>query len=114
MENKFLTIGNITTIINSVGWIIAGLIIGVVTAFGLQLPIDQYSLSAIICAVITGLFSYINAKYHNTFWDKDEDYIKIPVSLDDAQIQAIENFIKYQTSNNIDDVDPASEYEEEL
>lgn len=112
-NNKFLNIGNITTIINSIMLILAGYIIGWLLSIGFKLPISQAELGSLLTAIVFGLFSYINAKKHNNFWDKDNDVISIPADeLTDAQIRAIENFIAHNTPDRIiEDIDPASEYE---
>ena len=126
-ENNKIIIGNVTTIINTLALMFAGLIIGVLSAFGLKLPIDQYGLASIIGLIIATGFAYVNAKYHCTFFDKDEDIIRVDASnLTENQIQAIQNFVdnctdekvinKFNDSVNptqIEEIDPASEYEEE-
>lgn len=126
-ESNRIIIGNVTTIINTLALMFAGLIIGVLSAFGLKLHIDQYGLASIIGLIIMSAFAYINAKYHCNFFDKDEDIIKVDVSnLTENQIQAIQNFVdnctdekvinKFNDSVNptqIEEIDPASEYEEE-
>lgn len=117
---NYLNIGNITTIINSIMLIVAGYIIGWLLSLGFNVPVSQAELGALLTSIVFAVFSYINAKKHNNFFNKEEDTIQIPVNLNDAQITAIENFIEYQTGekiqlkqNNteIEDVDPASEYE---
>ena len=127
-EKNYLTVGNVTTLINSFIVVIAGYIFGfLVSIFGVGLPITESQLTSLLSAFVFAVFAYINAKDHNNFWDKDEDYIKIPLDLDDAQIKAIENFISYQTGDDIiiketpntdedevilEDCDPAFEYED--
>lgn len=115
-ENKIL-IGNFTTIMNSLLLALAGLIIGALAGIGINLPIDQYGLSAIIGLVIFTIFGYYNAKYHNTFFNKDEDYLQIKVDgLTPEQIQTIQNFIDNASTINITeeikDIDPSLDYEE--
>ena len=46
---------------------IAGYLIGVLAAHGLDLPIDQTALAEIISTLILFCFAYIDAKYPNTF-----------------------------------------------
>ena len=110
-------IGNFTTITNSLILAFAGLIIGVLTAFGLKLPFDEYSLSAIIGLIITTIFGYYNAKYKNTYFDDNTDTLTIDIDgLTEAQVQAIQNFINNANNlnkNNIQDIGPASEYEQD-
>lgn len=94
MEERFLTIGNVSTIINTVSLMIAGFIFGVLANFGLKLPFDMTGLSAIIGLIIATIFSYVNAKYHNTFFNTEDDSLKIDVSnLTPNQITAIQGFI---------------------
>lgn len=60
-------IGNLSTILKFVCMTIAGYLIGVATAHGLDLPIDQTALAEIISTLILFCFAYIDAKYPNTF-----------------------------------------------
>lgn len=94
-EKKEILIGNVSTAINTIALMIAGIIFGVISAFGLQLPFDQYSLAGVIGLIIATGFSYINAKYHNTYFDDNTDTLTIDVSnLTDAQIGAIKGFVE--------------------
>lgn len=109
---KLLTINNISTILTSIFLTIFGLIIGYATSQGLNLPITAETLTTITVGIILFLFSYINAKKHNTFFDKDQDTITIPLEdVTDEQISLIKNIIN---NTEILDVDPALEYEEEV
>ena len=60
-------IGNISTIIKVVSMGLAGYAIGYAAAHGLNLPIDQVTLSQIIGTVIMFAFAYVDAKYPNSF-----------------------------------------------
>lgn len=94
-KNKKIIIGNATTVINTISLMIAGIIFGILSAFGLKLPLDQYSLAGVIGLIIASVFSYFNAKYHNTFFDKGADLLTIDVTnLTPAQVGAINNFIE--------------------
>lgn len=113
--DNYITIGNATTILNTVFVIIAGYVIGFLISIGINLPITDVQLASIFTAICFAVFGYVNAKYHNNFWDKEEDTLNIPLAdLTDAQVKAIQNFINYQTTKNnneIADLDPASEYD---
>ena len=94
-EEKEILIGNVTTAVNTISLMIAGVIFGVITAFGLKLPFDQYSLAGVIGLLIMTGFSYLNAKYKNTYFDEDKDTLTIDVSnLTDAQVNAIKGFVE--------------------
>ena len=124
-KKSYLTVGNITTIINSIIVILAGYIFGfLVSIFGVGLPFTESQLASFISALVFAVFAYINAKDHNNFWDSEKDVINIPVDLSDAEIKAIENFIQYKKGERvqitrdideedcvIEDCDPATEYE---
>lgn len=60
-------IGNISTIIKMVSMAIAGWCISLLIAHGINLNIDQTTLSTIIGAIILFIVGYIDAKYPNTF-----------------------------------------------
>lgn len=60
-------IGNLSTILKFCCMTIAGYLIGVLAAHGLDLPIDQTALAEIISTLILFCFAYIDAKYPNTF-----------------------------------------------
>ena len=58
-------IGNITTIGKIVAMVIAGWFIGLCVAYGINLPVDQVTLSEIIFAIIMLIWAYFDAKYPN-------------------------------------------------
>ena len=60
-------IGNLTTIFKFICMTVAGYLIGVATAHGLELPIDQSALAEIISTLVLFGFAYLDAKYPNTF-----------------------------------------------
>ena len=66
MENNNI-IGNITTIGKLIAMIIAGWFIGLCISKGINLPVDQETLSEIIFAILLLIWGYIDAKYPNTF-----------------------------------------------
>lgn len=124
-EKKEILIGNTTTVVNSIVLAIAGLIIGVLASYGINLPIDQTGLAGVLGLIVFFIFSLINAKYHCTFFDKDADTLTVDISsLSDNQVQAIQNFVDNCTVNvggkdfnklndaQLEDIDPASEYED--
>lgn len=126
-ENKYLTIGNVTTIVNTVIVVAAGYLFGLLTAFFGSLPFSEAQLAGFLTAIVFLIFGYINAKNHNTFFNKETDEISIPIELDDAQRQSIQELIDYYQSNNtitvdksdnteknddtIEEIDPSLEYE---
>ena len=64
-------IGNITTIGKFIAMIIAGWFIGFCVSKGIQLPVDQETLSEIIFAIILLVWGYFDAKYQNTLFGKN-------------------------------------------
>lgn len=116
-EKNEIIIGNLTTIINSVYLATAGLILGLLSAFGLKLPVDQYGLAGVIGLVLSTIFAYINAKYHNTYFDTDEDTLTVNVNgLTSNQVNAIQKFVDNCTSINeygFEDIDPSLAYEDD-
>ena len=61
------TIGNTTTIIKFIATTIAGWILALAAANGLNLSVDVTTLAEVIGAVIGLGFGYLDAKYPNTF-----------------------------------------------
>ena len=127
---KEILIGNMTTIVNTIVLAVAGLIIGVLSANGINLPIDQTSLAGVLGVIVFTIFGIINAKYHNTYFDDDTDTLTVNVDgLTDNQISAIQNFVDniqekyvfnvggkdYSKLNDaqIEDIDPAFDYEDD-
>ncbi|WP_458454375.1 hypothetical protein [Methanobrevibacter sp.] len=112
-ENNFLSIGNITTIINTVALIISGYLFAFLTGLFGGLPFTELELAGVIGSIIGLIFGYINAKNHNTFWDKKTDKITFKTdNLTTEQINLIQDFIDNVTEDYVDDIDPASEYED--
>ena len=101
MREKYniLTIGNSTTILTTIFLGIFGAIIGYLSSKGINLPITAETLTTITVSLIFLLFGYINAKNHNTFWDKNTDEIHIPTELSEEQVAEIEQLIRYYTEN---------------
>lgn len=60
-------IGNISTIVKFISMTVAGYLIGLAAANGLNLPIDAAALSQLIGTVLFFIIAYIDAKYPNTF-----------------------------------------------
>ena len=63
-ENNYT--GNISTIVKWISMLIAGQVIGALTAQGLNLNVDATTLSEVIGAFIFLGIGYIDAKYPNT------------------------------------------------
>ena len=79
--------GNITTIIKWISMTIAGWLIGLIAAQGLDLGIDATVLSQVIAAFIFLALGYLDAKYPNNFkflhdQEETEDYPDIPLNED--------------------------------
>lgn len=117
---KVLELRNISTILTSIFLTIFGLIIGYATSRGINLPFNAEIATSITVGAILFVFSYYNAKHHNNLFDKDTDTIYIPVdNLEDAQIQAINEFINEAIDKNLKhkygnweaEIDPAEAYE---
>lgn len=101
MKEKYniLTIGNSTTIINTIIVALAGFIFAGIGSTLLQFGIDQTLLAQIIGTIIATIFAIINAQNHNTFWDKNTDKINIPTHMSEEQVAEIEQLIRYYTEN---------------
>lgn len=117
-EKKEIIIGNVTSIVTSISLAFAGLIIGLLTSHGLNLPVSQEALAGVIGTVIMFIFSIINTKYKSTYFTDDKEIIDIS-SLNEEQVNAIKNFIDNTTVNvggrtyNIDySDDPSLAYED--
>lgn len=102
-KNNILSIGNSTTIINSIIVIAAGYVFGALMSYFGSLPFTESEFVSLITTLVFALFAYINAKNHNTFWDNEEDTINIPLdSLNEQEVKALQNFINYSLSNKSD------------
>lgn len=116
---NYLEFKNLSTILTSIFLTIFGLIIGYASSQGLELPITAEALTTITMGIIFAVFGYYNAKNHNTFFDKENDTIYIPLdNLSEGQVTAINNFIENCINKNIEhqntdySEDPASAYTE--
>lgn len=85
-------IGNLSTIVKYVSMLIAGWFIGLLANYGLNLGIDAELLSEVIGAIIFLILAHIDATHPNTIFNKIKE-------------------TPPQEYENIQDVDPASEYE---
>lgn len=103
---KQISIGNATTVINSVILIISGYIFGALAAHFGNLPFTESQLAEVLGVIVFGAFSYINARWHNTLWDADADAINVDVPGEDED-ETIEDLVdKYQANDTIEvDVD---------
>ena len=116
---NYLEFRNISTIITSILLTVFGAILGYLSSIGLNLPVSADVLATIVGGIILAIFSYYNAKNHNTFFNEDEDTIYIPIDqLDKNQIDAINKFIENTINVNLNEsnnweieIDPALEYE---
>ncbi len=90
-----LQFNNISTIINSILLTVFGLLLGYATSQGLDLPVSADTLASLFGGIILFIFSYYNAKHHNTYFDKDNDKITIPIdNLDDEQVAFLNEAIE--------------------
>lgn len=64
MEN---TIGNVSTVGKFIATMMAGWVISVTVAHGLDLGVDAKTLAEVIGAILGLLYGYIDAKYPNSF-----------------------------------------------
>ena len=60
-------IGNLSTIMKFFFMTLAGYLIGVAAANGLDLPIDQTALAELLSTLFLFILAYIDAKHPNTF-----------------------------------------------
>lgn len=67
VENNTNFIGNLSTIIKFISMTLAGYLIGLATANGLNLPIDTATLAEIIGTILFFIIAYIDAKNPNNF-----------------------------------------------
>ena len=65
--DKDVIIGNVTTIGKIIAMAIAGWFIGLCVAYGINLPVDQQTLSEVIFTVFLLIWAYFDAKYPNKF-----------------------------------------------
>lgn len=102
MISKYLEFRNISTVLTSVLLTIFGLILGYLSSIGLNLPVTADVLASIVGGLILAVFSYYNAKNHNTLFNSETDTIYVPIDgLNDNQIQAINNFINNAVESNL-------------
>lgn len=87
-------IGNISTIVKYISMLIAGWFIGLLANYGFNLGIASEGLSELIGAIIFLILAHIDATHPNTIFNH-EPTTETP---------------KFDI-NDIDDIDPASEYE---
>ena len=77
-------IGNGSTIIKTIAMAIAGQVVGVLAANGLDLGVNETQLAEIIGLLLGIAFAYIDAKYPNTFAFLGNDNPD-PVSIDSIE-----------------------------
>lgn len=92
-------IGNTTTIIKWFSMMLAGAMIGTLTAHGLNLNIPETTLTEVISAIIMLTLGYIDSKYPNTF-----SFLGNNTPAENGSPETI---------NEIEDIDPASEYDDQ-
>ena len=97
---NYLSIGNVTTYVNTIILTISGYIFGLLLSYFGNLPFTESQLASVLSTIVFFIFSYYNAKKHNRLFDQDKDIIKIPTHLNDAQLVAIQNFINTQTGED--------------
>lgn len=100
--SEYLEFRNVSTIITSILLTVFGLLLGYLSSIGLDLPVTADVLASICGGVILAVFSYYNAKNHNTFFDKENDTLHIPIKdLNSNQVDAINTFIDDCVEMNI-------------
>ena len=97
---NYLSIGNVTTYVNTIIITISGYLFGLLVSYFGNLPFTEAQLASALSTIVFFVFSYYNAKKHNTLFDQNKDIIKIPTHLNDAQLVAIQNFINTQTGED--------------
>ena len=102
MNEKY--VGNITTIVKTVSMIFAGWIIGALAAYGLDLHLTQIELTSIISAILFSIIAYLDAKYPNTFIDKNGvAETTVMVNLDPNELsEAINEAKENETLNEVE------------
>ena len=126
-SKNYITIGNITTIVNTIIVVVAGYLFGLLTGFFGSLPFSEAQLAGVISAVVFLIFGYVNAKKHNNFFDKENDQLNVEVDLDGDTVKTIQELIDFYQANNtitvdksektrkdddnLVDIDPSLEYE---
>ena len=95
-DNNF--IGNTSTIIKWLSMMLAGAVIGTLAAHGLNLNVDQTTLSEVIAAFLFLVLGYIDARFPNTFGFLNNNKPQVGST---------------ETENDIPEIDPASEYGED-
>lgn len=105
-KNNFLTLGNATTIINTLALMCAGPIFGALVAHFGDLGITETDIAMVLGFIFAAAFAYINAKFHNSFWDRETDEITIPITVTDGTEEGINETIeslveKYGANNTV-------------
>lgn len=70
MSDETNYIGNLSSLVKTISMLLAGAIIGLLVNIGLNLPIDNATLSATIGSIIWLGLAYIDMKYPNTIFPK--------------------------------------------
>ena len=73
---------------------IAGPIFAALVAHFGDLPVSQTDVAMVIGFILSTAFAYINAKFHNDFWNTETDEINIPITVTDATEEGINETIE--------------------
>ena len=103
-------IGNISTIVKYFSMAIAGVFIGLLADFGLNIPVDESALGEVIGAIIFLILAHIDATHPNTIFgenSEDEDDQLVEHTADHINCKC-----DYEPHEEVTDLDPAGEYEQ--
>lgn len=99
---KYLKFNNATTILTSIFLTIFGLLLGYLTTYGLNLPVDAQTLTSLVVGAIMFYFSIQNAKNPNDMFEEDTIYIPVD-NLSDEQVDFINKIIEDTITDNLGD-----------
>lgn len=86
MSNETNFVGNGSTFVKYICFLLSGRILALAIAHGINLPIDQYALAELFGYIIGFIGATIDAKYHNNInWNYFKQLIGLNVSLEDEE-----------------------------
>lgn len=95
-------IGNGSTFIKYIAFLIAGRVIAIGIAHGINLPIDQYTLAELIGYILGFIGATIDAKYHNNInWNWFKKILKSKPAYieDDTEPEIFDNDAPVESDN---------------